>query len=407
MTRTLTAPRSTLDGTVVRVRSSHPVADATVAPLVIEFGGRAVPVIAGPCSVEGADMLLEVAHAVRAGGGSMLRGGAYKPRTSPYDFQGLGVEALELLGEARAATGLPIVTEVLDPRDVELVARHADVLQVGARNMQNFALLAEIGRTTMPVLLKRGFSATIAELLMAAEHIMAKGNGNVVLCERGIRTFETKTRNTLDVSAVPVLKAETHLPVIVDPSHAGGRADLVAPLAFAAIASGADGLMIEVHPDPALALSDGQQSLAIPAFMELMIRLGPFAAAAGRDFSMPDAADDDVVEEIGQPRRGVRASIIIPEALVGIRRDIERVDREIVALVGERVRLARAAGQEKRRAGLPVIDLEQEEQVLSRAPELARLADLPRSELRLLQQHLIAIARRAQAPELYPSEDDG
>ena len=406
MTRKLTAPRENLDRTIVRVRTSHPISGEAVSPVVIEFGGRAVPIIAGPCSVENRPMLLEVAHAVRAAGASMLRGGAYKPRTSPYEFQGLGDEALELLAEARAATGLPVVTEVLDPRDVELVARHADVFQVGARNMQNYALLAELGRAGKPVLLKRGFAATIAELLMAAEHIMSKGNANVILCERGIRTFETKTRNTLDVSAVPVLKTETHLPVVVDPSHAGGRADLVAPLAFAAIAAGADGLMIEVHPNPATALSDGQQSLPIPAFMDLMIRLAAFAVAAGRTLSMPDTADDSAVD-IGQMVGGNgTAPFAVPAALARIRQDIERVDRDIIALVGERVRLARAAGHEKRRSGIPIIDPYQEGQVLARAPELAQLAELPMSELRLLQQHLIAIARRAQAPDLVPPEDE-
>ena len=406
MTRTLTAPKDSLDRTIVRVRTSHAVVDGAVSPLVIEFGGRSIPIIAGPCSVESREMLLDVAHAVRAAGGSMLRGGAYKPRTSPYEFQGLGVEALELLAEARAATGLPVVTEVLDPRDVDLVARHADVFQVGARNMQNYALLAELGRAAKPVLLKRGFAATIAELLMAAEHIMAKGNANVILCERGIRTFETKTRNTLDVSAVPVLKAETHLPIIVDPSHAGGRADLVAPLAFAAIAAGADGLMIEVHPNPATALSDGQQSLPIPAFMDFMIRLAAYAAAAGRGLSMPDTVDD-AETGIGEVSRTNGASPMpVPEALTRLRKNIERVDRDIIALVGERVRLAREAGHEKRRAGIPIIDPHQEVQVLSRGPELAQLAELPISELRLLQQHLIAIARRAQAPDLYAPEDE-
>jgi chorismate mutase len=308
-----------------------------------------------------------------------------------------------MLAAARSASGLPVVTEVLDPRDVDVVAQHADMFQVGARNMQNYALLAELGRAAKPVLLKRGFSATIAELLMAAEHIMAKGNANVVLCERGIRTFETKTRNTLDLSAVPVLKAETHLPIIVDPSHGGGRADLVAPLAFAAIAAGADGLMIEVHPDPATALSDGQQSLPISAFMELMIRLAPFAAAAGRDLSMPFTADASPDIEIGLPAGSNGATpFAIPEQLARIRRDIERVDHDIIALVGERVRLAREAGHEKRRAGIPIIDPHQEGEVLSRAPGLAQIANLPMSELRLLQQHLIAIARRAQAPDLYP-----
>ena len=245
-------------------------------------GGAALAVIAGPCSVEGRDMLLESAMAVHAAGASALRGGAYKPRTSPYAFQGLGEEALRLLVEARARTGLPVVTEVMDTRQVERIAEHADVLQIGARNMQNFALLSEVGRVQRPVLLKRGLSATVKELLMAAEYVMAQGNRDVILCERGIRTFETATRNTLDVAAIPVLKRETHLPVIVDPSHAGGRADLVAPLSAAAIAAGADGLIVEVHHDPDRALSDGAQSLKPEQFSELMQQLRRIAAAVGR-----------------------------------------------------------------------------------------------------------------------------
>jgi 3-deoxy-7-phosphoheptulonate synthase len=254
------------------------------------FGGRTITVIAGPCSVESHDMLIETASAVRAAGARMLRGGAFKPRTSPYAFQGLGAEALRLLADVRAETGLPVVTEVMDTRQVDLVAEHADMLQVGARNMQNFALLAELGHVRRPVLLKRGLSATIKELLMAAEYIMANGNHDVVLCERGIRTYETATRNTLDVAAIPVLKRESHLPVIVDPSHAGGDAELVAPLAFAAIAAGADGLIVEVHPNPECALSDGDQSLAPPAFAEMMRSIETFAVAAGRTIGDHDVA---------------------------------------------------------------------------------------------------------------------
>jgi 3-deoxy-7-phosphoheptulonate synthase len=265
--------------TVVRVGGS-----ATI-------GGDAIALIAGPCSVENRQMLHETAVAVRDAGAVILRGGAFKPRSSPYSFQGLGREALRLLAEVRAETGLPVVTEVLDTRDVDLVAEHADMLQVGARNMQNFALLAELGRVRRPILLKRGLSATITELLMAAEYIMAHGNESVVLCERGIRTFERATRNTLDVSAVPVLKRETHLPVIVDPSHAAGDSALVAPLAFAAIAAGADGLIVEVHPDPETALSDGDQSLAPPAFAALVTRVAAFAAAAGRSLEVPVATN--------------------------------------------------------------------------------------------------------------------
>jgi len=264
-----------VDRTVVRIGEG-----ATI-------GGKAIAVIAGPCSVENREMLHETALAVRDAGATVLRGGAFKPRSSPYSFQGLGREALRLLVEVRAATGLPVVTEVLDTRDVELVAEHADMLQVGARNMQNFALLAELGRARRPILLKRGMSATVSELLMAAEYIMANGNDAIVLCERGIRTFERATRNTLDVSAIPVLKRETHLPVIVDPSHAGGDASLVAPLAFAGIAAGADGLIVEVHPDPESALSDGDQSLAPPGFVSLMDRLAAFATAAGRTTAAP------------------------------------------------------------------------------------------------------------------------
>jgi len=241
------------------------------------FGGESLAIIAGPCSVENRAMLRETAVAVKNAGASMLRGGAFKPRTSPYSFQGLGLEGLKILAETRAETGLPVVTEVLDTRHIEMVAEHADMLQVGARNMQNYSLLSELGRVQRPVLLKRGLSATITELLMAAEYIMAHGNTQIVLCERGIRTFETMTRNTLDISAIPVIKRESHLPIIVDPSHAGGDADLVVPLSLAAIAAGADGLIIEVHPDPETALSDGDQSLPISAFEDLMAKIAPIA----------------------------------------------------------------------------------------------------------------------------------
>ena len=248
----------------------------------VTIGGTAITVIAGPCSVESAEMIVSIANRVRSMGAVMLRGGAFKPRTSPYSFNGLGACALEFLENARNESTLPIVTEVMDTRQVELVARTADMVQVGARNMQNFSLLEEVGRCGRPVLLKRGLSATITDLLLAAEHVMAAGNSKIVLCERGIRTFETSTRSTLDVSAIPVLKEETHLPVIVDPSHAGGRARLVLPLALASIAAGADGIMVEVHPDPGAALSDGDQSLTLEMFSELMRAAGPVAEAVGR-----------------------------------------------------------------------------------------------------------------------------
>ncbi len=246
------------------------------------IGGRDIVVMAGPCSVEGRAMMHETARQVRAAGARLLRGGAFKPRSSPYAFQGMGEAGLEILAEVRAETGMPIVTEVMDPRQVELVASYADVLQIGARNMQNFTLLTEVGKVQRPVLLKRGLSGTITELLMAAEYVMAQGNGDVMLCERGIRTYETATRNTLDVAAIPVLKRESHLPVIVDPSHAGGRASLVAPLALAAIAAGADGLIVEVHPTPATAKSDGEQSLEPGAFASMMQQVQAVAEAVGR-----------------------------------------------------------------------------------------------------------------------------
>jgi 3-deoxy-7-phosphoheptulonate synthase len=265
------------------------------------IGGPAFAVIAGPCSVEGRDMLLSSAASVRASGARFLRGGAFKPRTSPYAFRGLGTAALEMLAEARHVTGLPIVTELMDARDIDAVDAVADVIQIGARNMQNFSLLAAVGERTTPVLLKRGLSATVHELLLAAEHVMAQGNTQVVLCERGIRTFETSTRNTLDISAIPVLKQETHLPVIVDPSHAAGRADLVPALAAAAVAVGADGLIVEVHPDPTNALSDGAQSLTFDVFASMMRTIAALAATCGRSLEIPVAVPLHTFEESGSP----------------------------------------------------------------------------------------------------------
>jgi len=236
----------------------------------VTFGADQFVVIAGPCSVESRPQLLETAKAVRAAGATVLRGGAYKPRTSPYDFQGLEEEGLELLSEAREATGLQVCTEVMTPEQVELVARYADILQIGARNMQNFALLKRVGKSTKPVLLKRGLSATIKEFLMSAEYILSQGNPKVILCERGIRTFETMTRNTLDISAVPLLNELSHLPVVVDPSHATGKRSLVGPMAKSAVAAGADGIIVEVHPNPEEAWSDGAQSLTFVEFKNLM-----------------------------------------------------------------------------------------------------------------------------------------
>jgi 3-deoxy-7-phosphoheptulonate synthase len=255
-----------------------------------ELGGREVGVIAGPCSVETPEMMEHVAVAVRDAGARALRGGAFKPRTSPYSFQGKGEAGLKILAEVRASTGLPVVTEVMDTRQVELVAGYADVLQIGARNMQNYNLLTEVGRLHRPVLLKRGMSATIKDLLLAAEYIMSQGNMQVILCERGIRTFETATRNTFDLAAIPVLKKETHLPVVADPSHAGGYRYLVAPLAAAAVAAGADGLIVEVHPEPERATSDGEQSLNLPEFEAMMATIRPIAEAVGRTVQQAVAA---------------------------------------------------------------------------------------------------------------------
>ena len=247
-----------------------------------KIGGGHFGLIAGPCSVETREQILSSAAYVKSAGATMMRGGAFKPRTSPYAFQGLGVEALKILAEAREATGLPIVTELMDPRHLDDVVEYADVIQIGARNMQNFYLLAAVGAAGKPVLLKRGLSATIDELLMAAEYIVKEGNDHVILCERGIRTFETATRNTLDISAVPVIKQRSHLPIIVDPSHATGKVELIEPLSLAAIAAGADGLLIETHPAPETALCDGGQSLNPGEFGRTAARITEMVAWVGK-----------------------------------------------------------------------------------------------------------------------------
>jgi len=249
----------------------------------LSVGGDKLVVMAGPCSVESEEQILETAHAVKAAGATVLRGGAYKPRTSPYSFQGMEEDGLKLLAIAREATGLPIVTEVVNPRDVELVAKYADIMQVGARNVQNFALLKMLGQLDKPVLLKRGMATTIQEYLMSAEYILSEGNRRVILCERGIRTFETATRNTLDISAIPVLREQTHLPVIIDPSHATGHASLVPSMCYASVAAGCDGLIVEVHPHPETAASDGPQSLRPADFKEMMEKLAEFAKVAGKN----------------------------------------------------------------------------------------------------------------------------
>ena len=258
-------------------------ADTVIDVSGVKIGGNQIILMAGPCSVESRTQLLETAWAVKEAGAHILRGGAFKPRSSPYSFQGLGLKGLEYLAEAREATGLYIVTEVMTPEAVPMVAEYADILQIGARNMQNYGLLHAVGRIQRPVLLKRGLMSTIEELLMSAEYILSNGNYRVMLCERGIRTFETYTRNTFDLNAVPVIKQLSHLPVIADPSHATGKSELVIPMARAAIAAGADGLILEVHPAPETALSDGAQSLRPEKFAELMQQLKRIAAAMDRD----------------------------------------------------------------------------------------------------------------------------
>jgi 3-deoxy-7-phosphoheptulonate synthase len=256
--------------------------------LDFEIGGDEITIIAGPCSVESEEQTMSAAHAVKAAGAKLLRGGAFKPRTSPYEFRGLGTRGLEILAQARAETGLAIITEVMTPADVEQVYEYTDVFQIGARNSQNYYLLEEVGKAGKPVMLKRGMSMLIEEWLLAAEYILSQGNHDVILCERGIRTYEKETRNTLDIAAVPVAQRMSHLPVFVDPSHASGKRPYVAALALAAVAAGADGLMIEVHPNPDYALSDGMQSLNFNEFSELMPRIAAVAAAVGKSLLVPE-----------------------------------------------------------------------------------------------------------------------
>jgi len=284
---------------VIRVEKPYKLAsrefksfDTTVKVKDVVIGGKEVVVMAGPCVVENKKQILETAQQVKAAGAKILRGGAFKPRTSPYSFQGLGEEGLKLLAQAGEETGLAVVTEVMSVNQIELVGKYTDIFQVGARNMQNFVLLKELGKTKKPILLKRGMSATLEELLLSAEYILSQGNYQVILCERGIRTFENYTRNTLDLSAVPALKRLSHLPVIVDPSHATGKWRLVSPMSKAAIAVGADGLLIEVHPDPKNSLSDGAQTLKIDTFTQLMKELSPIVWAVGRELGT--SAEDDL-----------------------------------------------------------------------------------------------------------------
>jgi len=267
-------------------REFHPL-DTIIEINSVAIGGNEIVVMAGPCAIESEEQLMSTAHAVKAAGATVLRGGAFKPRTSPYQFRGLGENGLKILAQAGKETQMPVITEVISPEHVDLVAKYADILQIGARNMQNFILLDEVGKTKKPVLLKRGLSSNIQEWLLAAEYVLAQGNEQIILCERGIRTFETYTRNTMDLSAIPIIEKVSHLPIIADPSHATGKWYLVTPLALAAVAAGADGLLIEVHPNPDLALTDGPQSLTFDNFRLLMSQLLPIAQTKNRKLVTP------------------------------------------------------------------------------------------------------------------------
>ena len=344
---------------VIRVSSPYKLASiqepgertrVRIGPAEIGLGSEMV-VMAGPCAVESREQLLETARCVSREGARILRGGAWKPRTSPYSFQGLGLPALKLLAEARGETGLPIISEVVDPADVEVFDDHVDILQVGARNMQNFALLRAVGQSRRAVLLKRGISATIEEWLLAAEYILSAGNPNVILCERGIRTFETATRNTLDLSAVPVLRSKTHLPVVVDPSHGTGARALVGPMALAGAAVGADGLLIEVHPDPASARSDGDQSLSFDEFGALMDELR-------RLQFVRSTADGRAPSPEERP--------VVASGLEDLRERIDDTDARLADLVQERAALALEV-QRRRDPHVHGHDVKRERDLLERA----------------------------------------
>jgi 3-deoxy-7-phosphoheptulonate synthase len=340
--------------------------------------GAPLVVMAGPCSVESREQLFATARTVHREGGRILRGGAYKPRTSPYAFQGLGEPAVELLAEAREETGMPIVSEITDPSQIEFFDRHVDLIQIGSRNMHNFVLLKAAGQTRRPVLLKRGFGATIEEWLMAAEYILSSGNSNVILCERGIRTFERETRNTLDLSAVPVLRELTHLPVVIDPSHGTGRRSLVPSMALAAAACGADGLIIEVHPDPPHARSDGDQSLSFPEFGALMDELRRLEYLR----SGPEAV--------------VATASVGSEAGIGtLRQRIDEVDAQLVSLVEERARLA-VAVQEAKGAATHGHDVERERELLHRALTAAEGGVMEPDELQTVVSAILRASRSVQ-----------
>src|SRR3954451_21636535 len=344
----------------------------------VEIGGDELVVMAGPCSVESREQVLETAHAVKASGARIMRGGAFKPRTSPYAFQGLGEDGLKLLAEARETTGLPIVSEMTDASQMELFEEYVDIIQIGSRNMHNFTLLRAAGQGRTPVLLKRGFGATIDEWLMAAEDILSAGNSNVILCERGIRTFERATRNTLDLSAVPVLREMTHLPVLVDPSHGTGRRSLVAPMALAAAAVGADGLIIEVHPDPPHAWSDGDQSLSFPEFGALMDELRRLEFLKRGSGAKP------------------RQAASVPASVDEMRERIDAIDDQLLSIVDERAQLALAISQAKDSNGTGVgHDPQRERTLLDRARAMETGA-LDGEELEQVMSAVLRSSRQMQ-----------
>lgn len=343
------------EGSTSATRSRYPLAARSAKPDgsriqvgAVTLGGPEFVLIAGPCAVESEAQLAAAARMAAQAGARLLRGGAYKPRTSPYAFQGLGEPGLALLAAQGQALGMPVVTEVMSAEELPLVVRYADLLQVGARNMQNYPLLRALGKIGKPVLLKRGLSATVEEWLLAAEYILSEGNPDVVLCERGIRTFETATRNTLDLNALALVKRLTHLPVLVDPSHGTGRRELVVPLSAAALAAGADGIMVEVHPEPHKALSDGEQSLDEPALQGLTKTLAALAPAVGRHLG--DAP----------PRLDTRGHLSV------YRQRIDHLDAGLVRLLAERARIGLLLGQRKAAAGLPLRDPQREQEVLER-----------------------------------------
>ena len=380
---------------VIRVSSPYKLASiqepgertrVRIGPVEIGLGSELV-IMAGPCAVESREQLLETARCVSREGARILRGGAWKPRTSPYSFQGMGVPALKLLAEARGETGLPVISEVVDPADVEVFDEHVDILQVGARNMQNFALLRAVGQSRRAVLLKRGLSATIEEWLLAAEYVLAAGNPNVILCERGIRTFETATRNTLDLSAVPVLRQKTHLPIVVDPSHGTGARALVGPMALAGAAVGADGLLIEVHPDPANARSDGDQSLSFDEFGALMDELRRL------QFVRAPADAPQPIEE-----RTLAAS-----GIDDLRDRIDEADSRLADLVQERAALALEV-QRRRDPHVHGHDVRRERDLLQRAANGTPGAMTP-VELTMVFDAILRASRSVQRRHAQSAQD--